>query len=48
MLPSNTRMEENVISVVVGAKKAVLRISQTADFLGFSHTAVSRVAQNGA
>ncbi len=29
--------------MVVGAKRAVLSISKTADLLGFSHTTISRV-----
>ena len=33
--------------LVVGARRAGLSISETADLLGFSHTTISRVTENG-
>ncbi len=33
--------------MVVGARRAGLSISETADLLGFSHTTISRVTENG-
>jgi len=33
--------------MVVGARRAGLSVSETADLLGFSHTAISRVTENG-
>ncbi len=33
--------------MVVGARRAGLSISETADLLGFSHTTISRVYRNG-
>ncbi len=33
--------------MVVGARRAGLSISETADLLGFSHTTISRFTENG-
>ncbi len=33
--------------MVVGGRRAGLGISETADLLGFSHTTISRVTENG-